>query len=565
MRFSQNRRPHPRKALLTSVLGLALAGALALPAGAVAAVAGPTGDNASAPTDDSAIVNTKSGPVRGEVDKAYRRWQGVPFAAPPVGDLRWKAPQPVKPWKAPLDATAPRSQCEQGGLMLGAQVAPSQTTTSEDCLYLNVTVPADASPKNPLPVMFWTHGGAYVIGSGSEYDARRLATTGHVIVVTTNYRLGVFGFLGLDGLDDSGDFGLEDQQAALRWTRDNIAAFGGDAHNVTMFGESAGGFSTCAQLTSPAADKLIDKAIAHSGSCATENYTDPVTPGSGRSTDVFQSLEQVRQSGAQVAFGQHCYDPKTMADCLRKVPADALLTATSSRYWAPAYGTPTLPEKPITALTDGHFHHVPIILGTNQDEGRLFVGLSYDFFGHPISAEQYGALVQKAFGPGADQISLAYPLKDYATPSLAWSRIVTDRSWTCPTLTGGDLLLAGQVPTYSYEFNDADAPSMFPFPKGFPPGATHAAELQYLFDMGGGASRLNADQQKLANQMIGYWTRFASTGNPNGKGAPKWEQFTNPTQTQSLAPKKGGIHTVNLWTEHRCELWNGTLAPFVRH
>jgi para-nitrobenzyl esterase len=548
---------------LSGVLGLALAGALALPAGAVAAVAGPTGDNASAPAGDSAIVNTKSGPVRGVVDKAYRRWQGVPFAAPPVGDLRWKAPQPVKPWQAPLDATQPRAQCEQGGLMLGGHAAPAQPTTSEDCLYLNVTVPADASPKHPLPVMFWTHGGAYVIGSGSEYDARRLATTGHVVVVTINYRLGVFGFLGLKGLADSGDFGLEDQQAALRWTRENIAAFGGDAHNVTMFGESAGGFSTCAQLTSPAADKLIDKAIAHSGSCSTENYTDPVTPGSGSATDVFQPLDQVQRSGTEVASSQHCDDAATAVDCLRKVSADTLLNATSSRYWAPAYNTPTLPEKPLTALKKHHFHHVPIILGTNQDEGRLFVGLSYDFNGQPITADQYGDLMRKAFGARADKISAAYPLKDYATPSLAWSRVATDRSWTCPTLFGGDELLGPLVPTYSYEFNDADAPSMFPFPKDFPPGATHAAELQYLFDMGGQPSQFNADQQKLANQMIGYWTRFARTGDPNGKGAPTWERFTKPTQTQSLAPKKGGIHQVNLGTEHKCELWKNSPASAV--
>ncbi len=553
---------------LAATCGALVAMALGAPAGAMTAAAGPTGAAGLGAYYDDATVNTHDGPVRGEVADKYRLFQGIPFAAPPVGDLRWQNPQPVKPWKTPRDATKPGPECEQGGLLLSGHAAPAATTApaprpkrSEDCLYLNVTAPKNASPKHPLPVMVWVHGGAYVIGSGSEYDARRLATTGNVVVVTVNYRLGVFGFLGLAGLDGSGDFGLADQQAALRWTRQNIAAFGGDAHNVTMFGESAGGFSTCAQLTSPGADKLIDKAIAHSGSCATENYTDPVTPGSGRTTDVFQPLDQVEQTGMEIAFGQGCYDPASAVACLRKQKAADLLKATASRYWAPAYGTKLLPEKPISALTDGHFHHVPIIIGTNEDEGRLFVGLSYDFFGHAITAEQYGGLLQKAFGPGADRISLAYPLKDYATPSLAWSRIATDRSWTCPTLTGGDLLLAPQVPVYSYEFADADAPSMFPFPQDFPPGATHAAELQYLFNMGGAPSRLNPDQEKLAQTMIRYWTNFARAGNPNGKGAPRWERFDNPTKTQSLAPKQGGIHKVNLWTEHRCELWNGTLTP----
>jgi para-nitrobenzyl esterase len=537
-----------RRAALASLIGLALAVSSA-----------PLASATGTPEQGGVVVRTDAGAVRGTAGKDYRLFQGVPFAAPPVGALRWADPAPVRPWHGTRDATAPGNQCEQAPLRIGGAdpTTNAEPKTSEDCLYLNVTVPADARPDHPLPVMFWIHGGGFVNGSGSEYDARALATTGHVIVVTANYRLGVFGFFGHAKLAGSGTFGLADQQAALRWTRRNVAAFGGDAHNVTVFGESAGGMSVCAQLTSPAAASLIDKAIAESGSCATNYPIDTVRPGSDDGP-TFQPVEQAQQTGDELAAALGCADQRTAVACLRKASVKALLTAADSLSWLPTYGTTLLPEDPETALTEGHFRHVPTMLGTNRDEGRLFVGASYILSGHPITPVQYGGLLRQMFGAAAERVGAAYPLADNGTPTLAWAAISTDHSWSCPTLTGGDEVLAAQTPVYSYEFADRRAPSLIPFPKDFPAGATHASELPYLFGLGG-QSRLDPSQRQLSTWMMRYWTRFAHTGDPNGPGAPSWPRFANPSHTLSLAPGKGGIHQVNLATEHHCALWTNTL------
>ena len=186
-----------------------------------------------------------------------REYLGVPFAAPPVGSLRWAPPQPPAPWSGTHDATHPAKMCAQG------------TVANEDCLYLNITVPRGPGKRSPKPVMVWVHGGGLSVGAGSTYDPRRMATEGDVIVVTIDFRLNVFGFFAYEGLAGSGTFGFQDQQAALRWVERNIAAFGGDPHNVTLFGESGGGVGTCAQLTSPAAVGLFDKVIMQSGGCST--------------------------------------------------------------------------------------------------------------------------------------------------------------------------------------------------------------------------------------------------------------------------------------------------------
>ena len=219
-------------------------------------------------TAGGAVVHTTSGAVRGTLAGGYRTFAGIPYAAPPVGRLRWTSPQKAKTWTGTRDATQPGNACPQTAGFLG-----DPASDTEDCLYLNVTTPRNTG-ENKLPVMFWIHGGGFYSGSGSLYGAQRLATEGNVIVVTLNYRLGVFGFLAHPALDGkthkSGDYGLEDQQAALRWVHDNAKAFGGDAGNVTLFGESAGGISTCSHLAAPASKGLFQRAIIQSGPCTLE-------------------------------------------------------------------------------------------------------------------------------------------------------------------------------------------------------------------------------------------------------------------------------------------------------
>jgi len=245
---------------------------------AVALVCSLTGAACSPKTqtaDTGAIVRTDFGPVRGTVTSEYRTFQGIPYAAPPVGELRWRPPQPPERWSTPRDATTPGSRCPQ----LASAELGFPGSVDEDCLYLNVITPRSARPGQLRPVMVWVHGGAFLWGAGSDYDARRLAVGGDVVVVTVNYRLGLLGFLGHPSLEGSGNFGLQDQQAALRWVRRNAAAFGGDPGNITVFGESAGALSVCAQLASPASGGLFHRAVMQSGPCMMDWPDNALIPG----------------------------------------------------------------------------------------------------------------------------------------------------------------------------------------------------------------------------------------------------------------------------------------------
>jgi para-nitrobenzyl esterase len=234
-------------------------------------------------------------------------------------------------------------------------------STDEDCLHLNVTTPDGAGPAHPRPVIVWLHGGGFTTGAGSSYDAHRMATRGDVVVVTVNYRLGALGFLAHSGLPGSGTFGLADQQAALRWVRAEISAFGGEAHNVTLAGESAGGYSVCAQLASPAAAGLFDRALIESGPCTGR----PGRPFAPSSVPLFAA----RAAGAGLAAKVGCGSARDVMACLRRVDVSRLL-ASQDTDQQPAYTTPLLPRDPAAAITDGRFHRVPVLIGNNHDEGN---------------------------------------------------------------------------------------------------------------------------------------------------------------------------------------------------
>jgi para-nitrobenzyl esterase len=296
------------RGLLTAA---AVVGTLALTTSALAGTSppGPSGKNVSVGT----VVRTQAGVIKGTAGGNVVRFLGVPYAAPPVSALRWQSPQPVRPWRGERLAQHSGPPCAQ---------VPSVPHASENCLYLNVTVPTAPGPK---PVLVFLHGGGLTTGSGSDYDPSRMAARGDVIVVTVDFRLGLFGFFGHPGLPGSGTFGLQDQQAALHWVRDNIAAFGGEPGNVTLSGQSGGAVATCAQLTSPQSAGLFQRAIMESGNCQF-NW-----PADAMGTDVpagsfFRPLATVDQAGQAAAAAVHCRVGSNATDlaCLRALPAQAL-------------------------------------------------------------------------------------------------------------------------------------------------------------------------------------------------------------------------------------------------
>jgi para-nitrobenzyl esterase len=510
--------------------------AIALAAAATAACGG-TPSPASA--DDKPVVTTDHGPVRGADHGDYVTYQGIPYAAPPTGERRWQPPQDAGRWTGVRDATRLGAQCAQARLDGGPGVQGA-----EDCLFLNVTTPAKGGKARP--VMVWIHGGGFTNGSGNDYDGSRLATGGDVIVVTVNYRLGAFGFLGHPELGGDGDFGFADQAAALRWVRANAAAFGGDPANVTVFGESAGAMSICSHLTSPDAKGLFDKAIIESGSCMTDYPKNGIAPGVPAYRPWWPK-DQVAAMGAATATQLGCAEAGRALQCLRGKPVEQLATSdVMARSSFPAFGIDRLPEDPAVALRAGRFHQLPVLQGSNHDEMRFYVAPALAA-GLVIDQAKYDSLLADSFGAHADAVRAAYPASAYPSPALAWATVLTDAAWSCTTLEA-DRALAAKAPTYGFEFADPDAPNAqrIPTVDGFPFGAAHGTEMSYLFPFPG--VRFTAEQQKLSAAMVDAWTRFARDGDPG------WPRFTpDDPYVQSLAP--GAIERVDLATEHHCAVW----------
>jgi para-nitrobenzyl esterase len=502
---------------------------------------------------NEAVVQTDVGKVKGSVYGTYRVFQGIPYAAAPVGDLRWQSPQKVQPWSGTREATKPGSPCPQVTDGLSANA----TSDNEDCLFLNVTTPAFTDNNNLKPVMVWLHASGAGTGAGSDADPHRLAVQGDVVVVTLNYRLGIFGNFGYPGLPGSGTFGLEDQQAALRWVQRNAAAFGGDPKNVTLFGYSGGSFSLCGQLASPLAAGLFHKAILQSGPCLIiypKNV--PFPEVSPELPSIWRSQEELETLGSEIATSFGCSN----IACLRSLPT-AELIALNQAYASLTYGTPTLPAHPMKAIQNGNFQRVPILSGATHDEMRFFVAALHDLSGQPVTEESYRQLTSEAFGDNAERVLEAYSLEQYRSPSLAWATLLTDRVYAAPTFTQNQLF-ASYVPTYAYEFADAEAPALtFPFPPTLSGGAYHGSDIFYLFDSPGSPEQagLSLQQRELADKVVLYWANFAHTGSLNGPGLPDWPAFDNSAafpHVQSLAPGLRGIGFVNYQKEHQLEFWS---------
>jgi para-nitrobenzyl esterase len=495
------------------------------------------------------IAFTESGLVIGSPTDGGNEFLGIPYAAPPVGTLRWRPPKRYGSFPGfVLQATQFGSACTQPGGI-----------GSENCLFLNVYTPQTElgdRRDHGLPVMFWIHGGGLINGSSTPYNPEQLVKKG-VIVVTINYRLGYLGFFAQSAIDAeghlNGNYGLMDQQFALRWVRRNIARFGGDPGRVTIFGESAGGQSVYAQLASPLAAGMFRGAISESGSYAEfQNYfSNIVTLVVGET----QGTTAV-PSGTAIADSVGC--PSQTASCLRAVPASTMVAAEPFPLYPFVDGT-LLTQTISAAFASGEFNHVPVISGTNHDEYRLFIALDYDLVGNPIltSAEYDSAVTTLWKSALAPPVLAFYPFTSYATGGEALGASGTDGVFSCPARVA-DQSLAKFVPTYTYEFNDENAPpaqSAFGGFLTFPLGAYHSSELPYLFpgiDVFGLPVALSSQQMQLSDAMVSYWTQFAKKGDPNSSGEPHWSPYSASTdEFQSLIPPAPVVES-NFDSSHQC-------------
>jgi para-nitrobenzyl esterase len=495
---------------------------------------------------------TESGPLKGITSPTIHKFLGIPYAAPPVGNRRWTPPQPYGRWHGLFKATELGNACPQLN-RLG----------DEDCLFLNVYTPGlkkNQHKHHGLPVMVWIHGGGLVRGSGDDYDPTPLVEKGNVIVVTINYRLGVLGFFAHPALDAedhvNANYGLMDQQYALQWVRRNIAAFGGDPQRVTIFGESAGGLSVYANLASPTAAGLFHRAIAQSGAYTSfQNYQQSIVP-----------LAVAEAGGSAFAAQVGCSDGT--AQCLRAISATTLVNIQPSEVFPIVDGT-VLTQAPGAAFVSGQFNRVPVITGSNRDEWRLYVAGGYDYLGNPLTDAAYPQAVADFVPPSpfkdffVQLLLLRYPLSNYPPPPgvvsgapLALGALGTDVVFACSGRNAA-LLLSQHVPTYAYEFNDANAPLSFGLPPAsFPLGSYHGSELSYLFNFATTPAP-TLEQRQLSDAMIGYWSQFARTGDPNASSSPVWSPYNAVTdQFQSLVPPTPTVE-FNFDAAHQCSsFWN---------
>ncbi|MFI1917382.1 carboxylesterase/lipase family protein [Nocardia sp. NPDC020380] len=502
----------------------------------------PGGARADAVVNAPDTVAIGSGQVQGGLGDGYRLFDGIPYAAPPIGDLRWRPPQPPAPWPGVRTARTAGPSCPQQTGIGGPR------SNDEDCLYLNVWTPRTLPSDRALPVMVWLHGGGFESGSGSMYGAAPLISQpdGDSIVVTVNYRLGAFGFLAASALDEgagAGDYGLMDQQAALRWVQRNIGAFGGDAGRVTVAGESAGAIAICAQLAAPSSAGLFQAAIMESGPCSA------------------QSLPQAEKAGDAWAQRNGCPGPGAAA-CLRALPAAQLVDQPLDPSNA-VYGNAFLPQDPTVALKSGASRPVPTLVGSNHDEMALWAWMKYGIpFGSQLAAADYPqALVTSLdITPAqADRVQQEYPLTAFPQPAQAITR-----AWTDDMVCGASEEKAEfgrRSPTYVYEFDD---PAPVAPPSTFPMGAYHASELPSLFDLAEAGGFLNGvmspDQRRLAAEMRRYWMHFVIDHRADPAGLPAIPQYdSGSAQFISFRPA-GSVIADSFDADHRCDFWSG-LTP----
>ena len=507
----------------------------------------------------AAPVMTADGAVEGITRNHVREFRGLPYAAPPVGALRWMPPQPAGKWTGVRQAKAFGPACAQIATM-GPFAGPA--TANEDCLYLNIYTP---DTKTKLPVLLWVHGGGSVTGEGNHYDGSKLAADGKLVVVTINYRLTLFGFLAHPALDSEGhafgNYGIMDIQAALRWVKRNIANFGGDPNNVTLAGHSAGASAVMANVISPGSAGLFHRAIFTSGNSIP-----------------FTALAKTEERGRNFAIAAGC-TKGDVAKCLRALPASKVLALSGTRLGnGPFHNGQMLdgnviPTQAIDAFNSGKFNRMPIMIGTTQDEGNLAIGVEQylKYPARPTSETDFRNYVTRTYGSHAEggieppypkntvsRVLMQYPIKTTALD--AWNAAATDIR-PCRAQVVAQALSA-HVPVFTYEFADRTAPSFFPKMPGFRALAYHAGDLPYLFvgyhgGPEGVPTSLTAKQELLSTHLITAWANFARTGNPNGAGNTPWPRWKKDGPAVFLQDDswRRAQTSVEFSAAHQCDFW----------
>jgi para-nitrobenzyl esterase len=503
--------------------------------------------------DDDPVVSTTGGQIRGHLlPNGRAEFLGIPFAQPPVGDLRWHEPVPSKAWAGVRNAKEFGAPCAQN--VAGDWNKHDAETSREDCLFLNVITP-EWPPKKPLPVMFWIHGGGNSGGTASAalYKDGTLVDHG-VVLVTANYRLGIFGFFAHPELTresshhSSGNYALLDQIAALQWVRDNIAKFGGDAHKVTVFGQSAGAFDAGLLMTSPLAKNLFHRVIQESGT-AMLAAASPTLPEAEKSGKDFAEKINGRSKN------ELKYLRSLSADVLLKAERDLQADQAAFRAEVNIDGW-VLKEWPTRVVAEGREPGIPLIVGNNARE--------FDF---PASAEQLKKQMAELYRDLAPEAVKIYGLSKgteaasdplYGSVANQWA---ADTMFRCPAKTEAIWHSTGHRATYEYEFQHA-------IPGQEIQGAVHSADLPYVFGFypkGGNISGSFGNLDfKIADTLEKYWTNFAKTGDPNGEALPTWPEFGKEANYIAVT-QDGDIVARKHLRRAQCDLFERSLQQKLAH
>jgi len=477
-----------------------------------------TATSAASPSPSNGpVVRTEQGLVQGVEENGVFAFKGLRYAAPPTGRLRWRPPHPPTAWQGIRQADSFGPVCPQRWLPFGPP-GWRQEPADEDCLSLNIWTAA-VSADEKRPVMLWIHGGAFEIGSGSTpaYHGDVLAKKG-VVVVTINYRLGVLGFLAHPELtaesrySASGNYGLMDMIAALRWVHANIAAFGGDPHNITIFGESAGGGAVMLLTVSPLAKGLFQRAISESGAAL------PPQARGYKRPDSAITLAEAEEAGERYMRTIGCSSVDGLRECPTKEIQEAIMSGTG---WPIADGH-VVPGQVTTLYRAGRQHDVPVLLGWNDNEGGLFA--------QPTTKADVEAKIRREWGPAAETMFRLYPVADDASAGAVNGTTTADIGFAWPAWSLAEAQTkTGTAPAFLYHFTHVPPRTGDSWYKDLP-GAQHAEELAFVF--GKGPDIWTEAEHRVADAMQNYWINFARSGDPNGPGVPKWAPYRGDTTVQ---------------------------------
>ncbi|MBN1653192.1 MAG: carboxylesterase family protein [Deltaproteobacteria bacterium] len=513
---------------------------------------GEAGQPELVPTEE---IQTASGKVRGTISEGVRKFMGIPFAATTAGENRWKPPQPVTAWSDTLDAFEAGPICPQNSPL----TREYDTRSDEDCLSVNVWTP-DPVSSTPLPVMVWIFPGAYIFGSGSEpqYDGSNLVKRGNVIMVSFNYRVSSLGFLAHRALTEedpdntSGNYGILDQLAALKWVRANIEAFGGDKDNVTLFGESAGGNSTLLHIVMPGSRGLFHRAIVESGIPMLDVY----------------DLAGAEEMGDRYAKAMGCTDDATVLSCMRALSAEQILTGPSeppaelpgglfyddpaTRFQLePIADGVNIPDTPRNLFMSNQMAKVSMIQGSNTEEGVLFHTGVFGDIQIEDTLEAYQTALSRTYGSYTADIVAEYPIEDYASANDALTEVSGDANFVCASRRLARLFDKAGIENYLYSFSNPVADTPLPQLENI---AFHSADIPFVFGTKATLGAVPQADQSVSEAIQDYWTRFARTGDPNGEGSTQWPAYV--TSSDQYLHIRNPIEVASALKPDKCDFWD---------